>query len=77
VIGSVLFAIGCFTPALVVLFGLAGLSAWMGGWLDYFVLYPGLALFLVLTAYAIYRMRRAAKEAQEVSGSEPRTSQAR
>ncbi len=59
IVGSVLFAIGCFTPVLVVLFGLAGLSAWMGWWLDYFLLYPGLAIFLGLTAFGLYRLWRA------------------
>ncbi len=57
IIGSTIAAIFCFTPFLVVLFGLAGLSAYMGWWLDYFVLYPSLAIFLGITAYAIYRRR--------------------
>lgn len=50
--GSVLFAVGCFTPALVVLFGLAGLSAVVGG-LDY-VLFPGLFASMGLVAFALY-----------------------
>ncbi len=58
VIGSVIAAVCCFTPALVLLFAAAGLSAWMGWWLDYFVLYPALALFLGLTGYAVYRLKR-------------------
>ena len=37
-IGSVIAAICCFTPALVLLLGALGLSAWLG-WLDY-VLQP-------------------------------------
>ncbi len=57
-IGSAIAAIFCFTPALVVLFGVAGLSAYMGWWLDYFVLYPSLAVFLGVTVYAIYRRRK-------------------
>ena len=55
--GSVLAAICCFTPALVLLLGAFGLSAWLA-WLD-FVLLPALVLFLGLTAYALVRRRRA------------------
>lgn len=56
VIGSVVMALCCFTPLLVVLLGAVGLSAWLG-WLD-FVLLPALALFLCITAYALIRMKR-------------------
>jgi mercuric ion transport protein len=59
IIGSVVAAICCFTPALVVLFGALGLSAWLG-WID-FLLFPALGFFLALTAYALYRRRRGAK----------------
>lgn len=55
--GSALAAICCFTPALVLLLGAFGLSAWLA-WLD-FVLLPALVLFLGLTAYALVRRRRA------------------
>ncbi len=58
IVGSIVAAIGCFTPALVVLFGALGLSGLMGWWLDYFLLYPALAVFLAMTGYAIYRLRR-------------------
>ncbi len=58
VTGSVIAAVCCFTPALVLLFAAAGLSAWMGWWLDYFVLFPALAFFLGLTGYAFYRLKR-------------------
>jgi mercuric ion transport protein len=54
--GSVIAAICCFTPALVVLLGAVGLSAWLA-WLDY-VLLPALILFLGLTAFAALRMQR-------------------
>jgi mercuric ion transport protein len=54
--GSAIAAICCFTPVLVIAFGLIGLSAWVG-WLDY-VLFPMLAFFLGLTGYALYRIRR-------------------
>jgi mercuric ion transport protein len=55
--GTVVMAVCCFTPALVLLLGAIGLSAWLA-WLDY-VLLPGLVFFVGLTAFAFYRMRRA------------------
>ncbi len=56
IIGSVIVALCCFTPLLVVLLGVVGLSAWLG-WLDY-VLFPALALFLGITIYALIRRTR-------------------
>ena len=53
--GTAISAVCCFTPALVVLLGAVGLSAWLA-WLD-FVLLPALALFAGLTVYALIRMR--------------------
>jgi len=53
---SVIAAICCFTPALVILLGAVGLSAWLA-WLDY-VLLPALVFFLGLTGYALVRMQR-------------------
>ncbi len=50
--GAAIAAICCFTPALVVLFGFAGLSAFVG-WLDY-GLFPMLFASLGLVAYALY-----------------------
>lgn len=58
IVGSIVAAVCCFTPALVVLFGVLGLSAWLG-WADY-VLFPALALFLAMTAYGPWRRQRAA-----------------
>lgn len=58
VIGTVVAAICCATPILVVLFGAVGLSA-IVGWLDY-VLLPALAVFIAITLYALWRRRRAA-----------------
>ncbi|MBA3326300.1 MAG: mercury resistance system transport protein MerF, partial [Rhodobacteraceae bacterium] len=58
VIGSVIVAICCFTPILVIGLGAVGLSAWLG-WSDY-VLLPALALFLGLTAWGLWRCQRAA-----------------
>jgi len=58
IVGSTVAAICCFTPALVILLGALGLTAWVG-WLDYALL-PALALFVALTAIALIRLRRAA-----------------
>lgn len=57
VAGSIVAALCCFTPVLVVLLGAVGLSAWLG-WLDY-VLFPALAAFLGVTAYGLWRWRQA------------------
>lgn len=51
VIGSVIAAICCFTPALVLLLGAVGLSVWLA-WLDYGLL-PALIVFLAGTAYGL------------------------
>ena len=56
IIGSVLVALCCFTPILVVLLGVVGLSAVLG-WIDY-VLLPALAFFIALTAFAVWRRQR-------------------
>ena len=53
IIGTVIAALCCFTPILVVLFGVVGLSA-LVGYLDY-VLFPALAFFAGLTVYALWR----------------------
>ncbi len=57
IIGTVLVALCCFTPVLVILLGVVGLSA-LTGYLDY-VLLPALAIFVGLTIYAIQRKRQA------------------
>ncbi len=51
-IGTAIAAICCFTPALVVLVGFAGMSA-IVGWLDY-GLFPILFASMGLVAYALY-----------------------
>ncbi|MFC3284941.1 mercury resistance system transport protein MerF [Litchfieldella rifensis] len=56
VIGTVLVALCCFTPILVILLGTVGLAA-LTGYLDY-VLFPALAAFIGLTGYALYRKRK-------------------
>ncbi len=53
--GSVVAALCCATPILVILFGVLGLSAWVGR-LDY-VLIPALRVFVGITIYAL-RCRR-------------------
>jgi len=58
IIGTIIAAICCFTPALVILLGAVGLSAWLG-WLD-IVLLPALAVFLVITGYALWKRSRPA-----------------
>ncbi|MFC0159131.1 MULTISPECIES: mercury resistance system transport protein MerF [Mameliella] len=56
VIGIVIAALCCFTPVLVVLLGVVGLSA-LTGVLDY-VLIPALGFFVLLTIYAQVRRAR-------------------
>jgi mercuric ion transport protein len=55
--GTVIAAICCFTPVLVVLLGVVGLSAALG-WLDY-VLLPALAVFVGITLYAMMKVSKA------------------
>ena len=54
-VGSIIAALCCFTPLLVVLLGAVGLSAAIG-WLDY-VLLPALFIFVALTIYALVRQK--------------------
>ncbi len=63
IVGTVIAALCCFTPILVVLLGALGLSAALG-WLD-FVLFPALAFFIGLTIYAVYRRQRRQAETSE------------
>ena len=56
IIGTIIAALCCFTPVLVILLGAVGLSA-IVGYLDY-VLLPALAFFVCLTIYALWRRRR-------------------
>jgi mercuric ion transport protein len=57
IIGTVIAAICCFTPILVILLVTVGLSAVLG-WLD-FVLIPALLIFMGITAYALWKRRPA------------------
>lgn len=54
--GTVIAALCCFTPVLVVLVGVVGLSA-LTGYLD-LALFPALAGFVGLTIYAVWRKQR-------------------
>ncbi|MGE0484234.1 MAG: mercury resistance system transport protein MerF [Gammaproteobacteria bacterium] len=56
IVGTVIAALCCFTPALIVLVGVVGLSA-ITGYLD-LMLFPALAFFVGLTVYAIWRKQR-------------------
>ena len=54
--GTVITAVCCFTPALVIVLAALGITAM--AWLD-LVLLPLLAVFLGITAYALVAGRRA------------------
>jgi mercuric ion transport protein len=56
IVGAAVTAICCVTPLLVVLFGLLGISAWLG-WID-LILLPLLGLFIALTVYALVSAKR-------------------
>lgn len=56
IIGSVVTALCCVTPVLVIGFGAVGLGTWVAG-LDY-VLFPLLAIFLGITIFALVRRAR-------------------
>ncbi len=63
--GTVVAALCCFTPVLVVLLGAVGLSAWLV-WLDY-VLLPALVVFAGLTVIAWLRWMKARRRALEAA----------
>lgn len=56
IVGSVVAALCCFTPLLVVVLGLIGLSALTAS-LDLFLV-PALILFLLITVYALWKQAR-------------------
>ena len=57
IFGSIVLAICCFMPALVILLSVVGLSALVGT-LDY-VLIPTLLIFILITVYALWRKAKA------------------
>jgi len=56
IVGTIIAALCCFTPLLVILLAALGLSAAIGV-LDY-VLLPALAFFIALTVYALWKRKR-------------------
>jgi len=61
IIGTGIAVVCCATPVLVILFGALGISALMGPWLDYYVLFPLLGLSVALIVFALYRKKRHAR----------------
>lgn len=57
IVGTIIAALCCFTPILVVLLGALGLSA-VVGYLDV-VLLPALGIFILITLYALWKKRSA------------------
>ncbi|SNT69821.1 mercury resistance system transport protein MerF [Psychrobacter sp. LV10R520-6] len=55
IVGTVIVALCCFTPVLVILLGAVGLAS-LTGYLD-IVLLPALAIFVALTIYALYKKK--------------------
>lgn len=53
--GTVIIALCCFTPVLVILLGAIGLAS-LTGYLD-IVLFPALAIFVAITFYALYKKK--------------------
>lgn len=68
VIGTVLVAVCCFTPLLVILLSTLGLAA-LTGYLDY-VLLPALVFFLGLTGYALWRRKKQSDGCEKSSDKE-------
>ncbi|MEE9140569.1 MAG: mercury resistance system transport protein MerF [Alphaproteobacteria bacterium] len=63
--GALIAAVMCFTPALVILLGVVGLSAWLG-WADY-VLLPALLLFASVAVFAFVRWTRQARSSERTA----------
>lgn len=55
IVGTIIVALCCFTPVLVILLATVGLAS-LTGYLD-IVLFPALAIFVGLTLYALYRKK--------------------
>lgn len=58
-VGTAVVALCCFTPVLVILLGIVGLSAFTP-YLDY-VLFPALVILMILTVISYRKWRRACK----------------
>jgi mercuric ion transport protein len=63
--GALIAAVMCFTPVLVILLGVVGLSAWLG-WADY-VLLPALLLFVSVAVFAFVRWTRQARSSERAA----------
>ena len=63
IVGTVLAALCCFTPVLVILLTGVGLSAAIG-YLD-LVLLPALGIFVGITIYALWRRQRSANTSSQ------------
>jgi mercuric ion transport protein len=59
-VGTIVTAICCFTPFLVIVFGLAGLSS-LVVYLDV-ILFPLLAIFIGITIYALWKKSKSQSE---------------
>lgn len=57
VIGTIIAALCCFTPVLVVVLGAVGLASLIGV-VDYVAL-PALAIFIAITVYALWKRQTA------------------
>jgi len=58
IVGTVVAAVCCFTPLLVITLTSVGLAAWASsGWLD-FILLGSLCFFLLIAGYALIRRMR-------------------
>ncbi|GJL72920.1 MAG: membrane protein [Nitrosomonas sp.] len=66
IVGTLIVALCCFTPVLVWLLAVVGLSA-LTGYLD-IVLFPALAFFIILSAYAVWRKQRSEQTTNEEGG---------
>jgi len=75
VVGTVLAALCCFTPVLVVVLGAVGLSA-VVGYLDV-VLLPALAIFVGITLVALWRRKQNANANAISSFVKPTSNRAR
>lgn len=67
ILGTLVVALCCFTPLLVILLGWIGLSAWLG-WLD-IVLLPLLGIFICISVFALVRLARRRAEAAGGQGT--------
>ena len=56
IVGTIVTAICCFTPLLVILLGVVGLSS-LTGTLD-IILLPALVFFLIITGYGLWKQTR-------------------